>query len=36
MRTPAVSLSEALRQAGGSVFNEFVIDLCLAGGPPAK
>lgn len=36
VRTPAVSLSEALRQAGGPVFNEVVIDLCLAGGPPAK
>lgn len=30
------ALSEALRQEGGYVFNEVVIDLCLAGRPPAK
>lgn len=33
---PAVSFSDAFRQADGCVFNELVIDLCLAGRLPAK
>lgn len=36
MRAPALSLWEAFRQADGRVFNEVVIDLCLAGRPSAK